>query len=96
MNIEIEDIVNDLIQCCPDLAVNCCGASSCVSCIARFLHTAGYCKSVNVATKVRAKAIDEFERVVLLEYSDGLDEGQIYIGGLRENIKQIAKELKGE
>ena len=40
----IEEMANDLAQHCPDLVENCCGASSCVSCIVRFLHNAGYRK----------------------------------------------------
>ena len=41
---QIEEMGNDLAQHCPDLAENCCGASSCVSCLVRFLHNAGYRK----------------------------------------------------
>ena len=41
---QIEEMANDLAQHCPDLVENCCGASSCVSCLVRFLHNAGYRK----------------------------------------------------
>lgn len=41
---QIEEMANDLAAHCPDLVENCCGASSCVSCLTRFLHTAGYRK----------------------------------------------------
>ena len=48
-----------------------------------------------VIDKAGSEAVDEFERVLLLEYSDCTDEEQICVVGLRENIKQIAKEVKG-
>lgn len=38
------EMANDLAQHCPDLVANCCGASSCVSCLTRFLYEAGYRK----------------------------------------------------
>ena len=41
---EIEEMANDLAQHCPDLVENCCGESSCVSCLTRFLYEAGYRK----------------------------------------------------
>ena len=41
---QIEEMANDLAQHCPDLVANCCGASSCVSCLTRFLYEAGYRK----------------------------------------------------
>lgn len=41
---QIEEMANDLAQHCPDLVENCCGASSCVSCLTRYLYNAGYRK----------------------------------------------------
>lgn len=43
-NEQINEMANDLAQHCPDLVENCCGASSCVSCLTRFLFNAGYRK----------------------------------------------------
>ncbi|MBE6618397.1 MAG: hypothetical protein E7626_01270 [Ruminococcaceae bacterium] len=43
---QIVEMANDLAQHCPDLVENCCGSSSCVSCLTRFLHNNGYRKQI--------------------------------------------------
>jgi hypothetical protein len=51
-NEQIEQMANDLAQHCPDLVENCCGASSCVSCLTRFLFNANYRKASEVAKEI--------------------------------------------
>lgn len=58
-NEQIEEMANDLAQHCPDLVENCCGASSCLSCLTRFLHNAGYRKQGENVVELPCKVGDK-------------------------------------
>lgn len=41
---QFNDMCNDIAKYCPALSENCCGDTSCVSCLTIFLYNAGYRK----------------------------------------------------
>ena len=85
---QIEEMANDLAQHCPDLVENCCGASSCVSCITRFLYNAGYRKA--------SELLEEIERVAMSKIDANLSiatlDDTYYIEAIDELKKKYERE----